>query len=129
MNEKEFKKAQCNYTHSSNPFNMEHKVQGIIKAQKDRFNISLDFASPLWDIKSASTVNFKFCSKTFKGKGKKLQHVFAQGFSKQFNGINKKDMKLQQENKNECIVFVKKDSRKLREIKKIRQRHHYRSLI
>lgn len=55
-------KFNCNYDHSFNPFNMEHKLNGNMILDKTKLNFDLDFSSSLFSIYDFTKVDMKICA-------------------------------------------------------------------
>ena len=53
---------KCNYDHSFNPFNMEHKLNGTMKLNNADLNFDLDFSSSLFSIYDFKKVDMKICA-------------------------------------------------------------------
>lgn len=53
---------KCNYDHSNNPFNMEHKVEGTMALKKKKFNFKINLTSSLLNPLAYKKLDLKFCS-------------------------------------------------------------------
>ena len=52
----------CNYDHSMNPFDMSHKLNGVIKINDKDIKFDVNFESSLFSLYDFKKLNIKLCS-------------------------------------------------------------------
>lgn len=108
----------CDYDHSGNPFDMEHKVKGFVTVSKKKIlNFDVDFTSSLFDVFAYKKMKMNICGKGMQ-KSANESKFLAKNVSKYFKNIKDTDFKKTKIKNNECFTLKKNGSRKLRNRKK-----------